>query len=226
MKLLVSDYDGTLNPYIGDIQSNLNEIKKFCDRGNIFMISTGRSFESIKKEINKHNIKYDYLSCNDGSVLFDKYDNLLYVQYLNIKLLNKLVEDINSIDIIKKYNKYGIYGKIENGDTVELELKVPFLNIKPAIELLEEYPCFAHDIYPGRIYIKKHGGKSKTINYLLKKHNIQDVYTVGDSTNDIEMLREFKGFKMYTGTINLIKNDIKPIISVKSLVKKINRGVI
>lgn len=46
MQLLVSDYDGTLNPScnpfrIRNLQLNIDAIREFRDNGNKFMISTG-----------------------------------------------------------------------------------------------------------------------------------------------------------------------------------------
>ena len=42
MKLLVSDYDGTLKSDVKNLKININAIKKFMDEGNTFCIATGR----------------------------------------------------------------------------------------------------------------------------------------------------------------------------------------
>src|SRR5574344_1034320 len=94
MKLLVSDYDGTLKPDIKNLYLNIEAIKRFKEKGNTFMISTGRSFVSIKKEITKYNIPYDFLSCNDGAILFDNNDNILYKNIIEKELLILLLEQL------------------------------------------------------------------------------------------------------------------------------------
>ena len=50
MKLLASDYDGTLRrPYVK--QSDIKAIKRFRAAGNVFGIITGRTLEMILPEI-------------------------------------------------------------------------------------------------------------------------------------------------------------------------------
>lgn len=71
MYVLASDYDGTLKTRIHDLHINIKSLKKFRSLGNKFIIATGRSFESIKKEIDEFEILFDYLSCNDGAVSFN-----------------------------------------------------------------------------------------------------------------------------------------------------------
>jgi len=81
-KLLVSDYDKTLKvnyDFKNDLlmKINVKAIKSFLSEGNVFMLNTGRAFESIKEEIEKNGIPYSYLACNDGTILLDNKDNLL-----------------------------------------------------------------------------------------------------------------------------------------------------
>ena len=64
-KLLVSDYDLTLKliyDFDNDllIRANVAAIKKFMDEGNIFMLNTGRAYDSIKEEVNKNHVPYNY----------------------------------------------------------------------------------------------------------------------------------------------------------------------
>ena len=89
-KLLVSDYDLTLkliydfdNDFL--IRANVSAIKKFMEEGNIFMLNTGRAYDSIKKEVEKNKVVYNYLACNDGTILLDSKDKLLHYFDLQIK---------------------------------------------------------------------------------------------------------------------------------------------
>ena len=86
MYVLASDYDGTLKTRIHDLRINIKSLKKFRSLGNKFIIATGRSFESIKKEIDKFEIPFDYLSCNDGAVSFN--DSLEVIDAKYIKTIN------------------------------------------------------------------------------------------------------------------------------------------
>ena len=37
--------------------------------GHIFMLNTGRDYSSIKQEIVANRVPYNYLACNDGTIL-------------------------------------------------------------------------------------------------------------------------------------------------------------
>ena len=50
-KLLVADYDNTFYTNEEQLYKNIKDIKKFQKEGNIFVISTSRSWKSIKEEI-------------------------------------------------------------------------------------------------------------------------------------------------------------------------------
>ena len=73
MKLLVSDYDGTLKSSVKDLMLNIEAINKFREKGNLFVIITGRG-KSIREYIEEYNIPYDYLICENGAIIYDKND--------------------------------------------------------------------------------------------------------------------------------------------------------
>ena len=51
-KILVSDYDQTFYLNDEDIEKNKTSVKKFRDKGNIFIFATGRSYmDFMKKEL-------------------------------------------------------------------------------------------------------------------------------------------------------------------------------
>ena len=60
-KILVSDYDNTfyINEY--DIKNNIQNVEKFRNKDNIFVIATGRSYYDFNKKLKEYPIKYDYL---------------------------------------------------------------------------------------------------------------------------------------------------------------------
>ncbi len=102
MKLLVSDYDQTLT--VGDINKNIEMISKFVKKNNYFVIATGRNYKSIMNEIKKLEIPYQFLICNDGSIIFDKNNKEIYrnnlgkekhllFEYLKKKVANLKIDD-------------------------------------------------------------------------------------------------------------------------------------
>ena len=50
-KIIFSDYDGTLDTSENDIAKNIEAIKKFRDKGNLFVIATGRSYLDLKRKL-------------------------------------------------------------------------------------------------------------------------------------------------------------------------------
>ncbi len=129
-KLLVSDYDLTLkiiydfnNDFL--MRANVEAINRLMDAGHIFMLNTGRDYKSIKEEVIANKIPYNYLACNDGTLLLDGNDGLLHCFDLDIRdydhelLYNLLKKDglephlvlggmciKNTIKIVEIANKY------------------------------------------------------------------------------------------------------------------------
>ena len=82
MKVLASDYDGTLRTEeIVDV-NDVHAIQKFREKGNLFGLVTGRSMESIQKEIANNKIEFDFIVGNNGGVIYDKDFNRLECVYI------------------------------------------------------------------------------------------------------------------------------------------------
>ncbi len=83
MKLLAADYDGTLR-YLDEVtKEDIDAIGKWRKAGNLFVIDTGRSMESILAETLKYNIPVDYFITNNGGMVFDHKQNELFASYLD-----------------------------------------------------------------------------------------------------------------------------------------------
>lgn len=228
MKLLASDYDGTLKSDIKNLKLNIKAVNEFMTNGNKFAIITGRSFKSIKKEIEKYNIKYDYLSCNNGLIVFDKEDNIISSSCIskdNLKLIKEIVEKSDNIKNIKFYDFYDSTEKIEN----ILEISLEFNNIKSAKKykkylenLLTNVSCYQ---VLNMIFIGNNQKKSQAVEIIKIKENInyEKVYTVGDNLNDLEMLKEYNGYKIITSYPSIWFKNIPTTREVYTLIKKINK---
>jgi len=105
-KLLVSDYDDTFKTTPVPFEKNIKSVKSFRSKGNIFMIATARTYESIKEEVDKYKIEYDYLSCLDGAQLYDKDGKLLDATFIdeinNAAGTNPVVVDEVPIMLLKR----------------------------------------------------------------------------------------------------------------------------
>lgn len=203
MKLLVSDFDSTYNIDDLSIEKNNQEIKKFRKNGNLFMLSSGRSFNSLKKMCLKYKIEYDYLSCADGSILYDKDDNII-IKYL---LDNDILEEFLNLKKLVDYDSIHFaylddyYPNYLNNELIGVNLLVKeelvSKDFLKSLDIFEEkYLNYSTD---GMTFIclkNKDINKSTTIKYLQNKYKIDRkmIYTVGDNINDYEMLKYFNGY--------------------------------
>ena len=96
MKILASDFDNTIY-YLDDEEKNkknIEAIKKFVSYGNIFCIITGRNYTDLKTYLNKYDIPYTYLICEDGAKIFNNVDYCLHTILLSPKETERIVRII------------------------------------------------------------------------------------------------------------------------------------
>jgi len=227
MKLLATDYDGTFKSDLKNLYLNINAVDKFMNNGNKFALITGRSFVSIKEEIKRYKINYDYLSCNNGLIVFDNKDNIISSTILPIEdiiYINDLIQDIN----IKKLELYNFYDSTTYIENI-LEIYIKFKSIYGA----DKFKKYIESIFPNikcykdfnKLFIGNNITKADAVSIIQKIENIdyKDVYTVGDNSNDIEMLEKFNGYKMLYSYPGLWLKKLPVTNEVHTLIKKINK---
>lgn len=199
MLLVASDFDGTL--YVNDINiinKNIEYINKLRENNNLFAIITGRGL-SIIELLKKYNISYDFLICENGAIIYDNKDNILYSCYLE-------QDDIDStIEIIKKYNLKFI---IDTGDKYITDLNQKFSNVasifldrktindvNEMLKIVKENTNTYSYISPNWINIvNMNVNKKKTLEKLETiLENKYKICPIGDAINDIEMISFFDG---------------------------------
>jgi|GEM_PF-2173113 len=238
-KMLVSDYDGTLKSDLKNLMINIEVIKKFRKQGNLFTISTGRSYESIKTECDRYGIEYDFLNCYDGSVLFDDQDNLLFANKFTRSDLIALAVTLPGVKEIKKINYYGTHGLVDvdrqtvgredQSDVVMINLRLQlFKKLKSYMSGFEkDYPNIKFAQIFNEVFIKDDFDKSNGIqeleNYLNGEVSRDNIITVGDNLNDLKLLQEYNGYKMLTSYPRMYGKGLKTTREVHTLIKKINK---
>ena len=236
MKLLVCDYDGTFYTDEENIQLNIQKIKEWMCNGDLFMISSGRCFNSILDKIVKYDIPIDFISSADGSHLFDRNSNIIFEKMMDSKILEKLNK---IIDI-------GAHTELQFGTRKDYLINLPddklisSMNFKldrnnvPNIFLSEwnslkkenkDYSFFVYSYGDISYYCIKPKGinKSSPISYLEKNIPLlkSDIYTVGDGDNDICMIKDFNGY-VIGDNLNLKKHALERFDEVYYLVDDIN----
>lgn len=225
-RILVSDYDDTLNNKWEKMEEITRKIRKFQEKGNIFVISTARSWESIKQEIDKYNIPYDYVCSNTGAGIFDAHGIQLYANYIT-KTQKEKVENV-----LKKYHEEDIeitrYGTRQ--DQQETSNQIVGYKIKGNLDTLEElrrdFSSISSDF---QIIFKRQDGKlflnnitstkEKGIEYLCDLFPVKnyEIVTVGDDDVDYNMLKKYNGYRMKKSSDLLVRNIANTVNSVTEL---------
>ena len=238
-KMLVSDYDGTLKSDLKNLLINIEAVKKFRNEGNLFTISTGRSYDSIKSECDRYKIEYDFINCLDGSVLYDNNGNLIYANTIHRQDLIALAITMPGEDIVLSADYYDMHGltnfnkyDINSEETtnivlIHLKLKL-FKSLKEYISgFSNSYPDIKFEKFYNNYLIKNNFNKSMGLQklelYLDNEIEDNNIITVGDNINDLEMLRDYNGYKMLTSYPCMYRKGLKTTMEVHTLIKKINR---
>ena len=197
MKILASDFDNTIFfPEDEDLTNkNVNAIKNFIAQGNIFCIITGRNYTDLKVYLNKYNIPYSYLICEDGAKIFNNMDYCIDTTYLD----EEMIDEIKSIlDEIKcDYYLDDGYNKTEYlKDVVKIVVNCKNQKEKDRIVKIIKEKVDVH-IYASRTHvniINKIVNKKYALNKLIELEDLKaKIYVIGDNDNDYEMLESFSG---------------------------------
>ena len=209
MKILASDFDDTIY-YSDDMEKtkqNVEEIKKFVNQGNIFCIITGRNYTNLKQLLNKMNIPYSYLICEDGAKIFNNMDYCIDTILLNRKEIENLVSLI-------KENSWNYYLDDGYNETTNyndcVKIVIPCSEEKDKIVDIIKSKIDIH-VYASRNHINiihKSVNKEKALRRLvnLEQLDYNSLYVIGDNDNDYEMLKTHEAMPDYLRfccTVNL-----------------------
>lgn len=228
-KMLVTDYDKTFYINDSDIIKNIKSIQQFINEKNIFTIATGRSYQDLKIVQKKYNFKYNYAIINHGATIIDDKDNILS----NIPIDKNIIFSIRKDLMLEKSvlafycNKLESRSEFKEGLT---KINIRYQDEQTAIEITnlinKKYNNYVNayhiSTYSVEI-ISNTTGKKEAIKYLQKllNLNIKDIYTIGDSYSDIEMIKEFNGSIMKESIQELKELNKKEYESVSDLVNDI-----
>lgn len=197
MKILGSDFDNTLY-FLDDeekTRKNIEAVKRFIAKGNIFCIITGRTYLEIKEDLIKLGLPYTYLVCADGALIFDSTDYCLKKINLDREVVEKTVK-------ILKENGYDPY--LEDGYNITTNpddcIKVSSLyattkedGIRVAKLISKELNVYT---YASRKHVNVNNplnDKKQAIIRLAEVASLNPTkfHVIGDDINDYEMLEAF-----------------------------------
>ena len=229
-KLLVSDYDQTFYLNDEDIEKNKIAVKKFINKGNMFVIATGRSYDDFMKKKKQYNIDYDYVIINHGATILDKEDNIIFEVTMPNEILNDLKFDLHIENAEKHFCCSLLESRVEfeHENLTKIHVKYHDLQYSNEVQksLEEKYGDVLNIYYVSGNSIElisKNTNKSKAIKLLSEKIEIkqEDIYTIGDGYSDIEMIKNFNGYAMKKSVDVLKKVAEKECNSVSELINEI-----
>ena len=227
-KILVCDYDKTFYINDLDIKKNIDLIKEFRELGNLFIIATGRSYHDFMEKKDKYDIKYDYILLNHGATILDQYDNVLFnfpidEDYLEIKKYLELENCIMNFCCSKLESRVDF----NHSNLTKIAVRyLPFVNIKNIKENLDNHfqNINSYLVSTNMLEIVSNKiDKSKAILLLSSRLKIdkENIYTIGDSYTDINMIKDFNGYAMSNSIDELKRYAKEEFESVGDLVKKL-----
>lgn len=228
MKVLVSDFDDTL--FNEQYYENVEEINRFVDIGNCFIIATGRNVNQLKRDLAKVDLKFHYLICNDGAIILDNDFNIIRRTDINsdvtLKILKELKKDSNIIEVLIDDGFNYFTDKIENTNAILGRYREPTKAFERIENLMEKFPDIKGYLsYNWINIINKNTSKGEAIKYLAEKLNLNknQIYTVGDGINDVSMNEMFKGYYMegisHPKLVSVSRGSVKSVKELIQLIK-------
>lgn len=224
MKIIVSDFDNTF--YTAEYEKNIQLIKSFIEKGNKFIIATGRPIYLLKPDIEDYNLDCSYIVCNDGGVIFDSEGKKIFEENIDKEVAKEVYELLSKDDNFEEvFIDTALNFSKDTNDTFNAILALPKdkkIAQKQIDELMEKYPSIQGYISHRWLNIlNKNSSKGNAIKMLMNMNNwsYDDVITIGDNYNDISMLENFnsfiiKGDKNIEDKAKYVVNNFKEMLEI------------
>lgn len=92
MRLIATDYDGTLGDFDGVPQENIQAIEAWRAAGHKFGLATGRGPDMLMRELVRSKIPYDFAICSSGAAIYDQDFKQVYKNGLDNTVLKDLLD--------------------------------------------------------------------------------------------------------------------------------------
>ena len=233
--ILFSDFDNTI--FFRDepekTENNLAAIKRWRAAGHQFCIITGRSYRSVTTDAPAIKNFSDFYVLDHGSIILNQ-DGILV--HTNCFSPQSVTEIVNFSKALKENPIVYYYAANSEGFTHQTDnvtkLRIWFKDQSVLDSVAEKMSIFPNSVYKWFNAVSRHkeldgykgfldimpvnSGKAQAIRFIAQTEGVrpEDIITVGDDTNDYEMLEAFNGY-MIDGS-NLSKQHA-PFKSTESL---------
>lgn len=207
-KILFSDFDSTLYVNKDIPKENIDAINSFRERGNLFVIATGRSFVDLERKLEVYPINFDYLIIGHGSVILNRNKEVIKAFTIDSTTTKMVIDSLdefklNIIDYIL-FDCYRSHVDINSNQITKIMIRVKDLDNarKISVYLNNKYNRIIKSyVIVNSILVEvtsANTDKSEAIKEVIRIENVDksNVYTIGDASNDLEMIRDYNGFGM------------------------------
>ncbi len=230
MKIIATDYDGTLN-HGGIDEKKKNAISRWRKEGNIFSVVSGRGAPDLIRTYNENTFECDYLIADNGAVIMTTNGEIVCEDKIDVSVAKPFLEFLFEQGCkwgyvqtsfpcrVFKDEDFEKYDKDECYTVDELPEFEYIYQINTALDSFEESAnvtqaikeSFGDVLNPLQngtcldivsVNMDKAKGIYKLIDLLDAKY--EDVIAVGDNVNDKDMIREFRSYAM-ENAVPLIK---------------------
>jgi len=246
MKIIASDYDGTLRrPDVGITDKDREAIIKWRKEGNLFGVVTGRG-DGMDVELKRENVEFDFAITFNGVKIWNQNGNILKEFKGNGKKLYDMLpillqKEGDWADIVTPKRSYYVtyesetadgamysdgathgYRQVDHPDTwvsnetvKSIEDFIQIYSLRKKDEEALKIAKQLKNIFPNDISALVNGSwvniapagvnKATGVKEYAKIMKVadKDIYTVGDSYNDIDMLKAYNGYAVFNAPDDL-----------------------
>lgn len=250
--IVVSDFDNTLYPHanIPQFQANLNMVQKFRQSGNLFCLASGRNISSLTRIWPEYEQYLDYIILENGATCLNNDGKLLFQYSIEKGIAQSICQTIS--DNFPNSTAFVYYYKAKewpNLDCDVTKLRCWAADSMVGEKILQNVKSEYSDLV--QLFLEKHAqitsvdwiieptryhafidimsieaGKANAIKRLdsssFSKLATRTI-TIGDDTNDIDMLKRYDGYAVKAAVPEVIAS-IKPghiVNSVAELLQSI-----
>lgn len=250
--IVISDFDNTLYPHsnVSQFQANLKMVQKFRQSGNLFCLASGRNVSSLTRAWPEYKQYLDYVILENGATCLDIDGKLLFQYSIQKSIVQNICQTIadnfTSPIAFVYYYKAKEWPVLDHdvtklrcwvtdsavGEEIIQSVKAEYGNLvqsfltkhaqMTSVDWISE-PTKYHAFID---IMSIEAGKANTIKRLdssyLSKSNAQ-IITIGDDTNDIEMIKQYDGYAVKAAVPEVIAS-VKPdhvVDSVAELLQNI-----
>ena len=248
MKVLASDYDGTLNMGGTVSKENIEAIKKWRAAGNLFGMVSGRNLGSLKQILNMDNVPYDFLVGCNGAVITDADGNAVGETCIPPRMAKAMLHELHRFEaqyVSASYDWGSTDASVDSDIRADDDvLMIDGTRLSRVYQVSAAYFCAEHTqivrnacqaMFPGEIiglipgvlgidFITVGTSKADGIRNLVSNRGIDPeiILTVGDGENDLAMLTapDFCGYAMKTSMPVVLERVSRTTKSVAALIEE------